>query len=158
MPHGDLAPAMPPPRSPAPDPVLVLDAPAAPPDWRAALASPEGRWLAVPLARLRARAEGSHAAVRRLGVVGLFVFMPFWMTGPVIGSFLGSLLGLRKRTTLAVVLAGTFAAIAVYAFLFDEVDAGASAYGRYAAFVVPVALAVLAMLVQRWRGTTRPPH
>lgn len=118
------------------------------------------RWLAAPLARLRARAESSHAAVRRFGVAGLFVFvfMPFWMTGPVVGSFIGYLLGLRTRTTLAVVLAGTYAAIAVYALFLDEVDAWASAYGRYAVFLVLVALAVLAMLVQHWRSSNRPPR
>ena len=117
------------------------------------------RWLAAPLARLRARAESNHAAVRRFGIAGLFVFvfMPFWMTGPVVGSFIGYLLGLRTRTTLAVVLAGTYAAIAVYALFLDEVDAWAAAYGRYAAFLALVALAVLAMLVQRWRGPNRPP-
>jgi uncharacterized membrane protein len=118
------------------------------------------RWLAAPLARLRARAESSHAAVRRFGIAGLFVFvfMPFWMTGPVVGSFVGYLLGLRTRTTLVVVLAGTYVAIAVYALFLDEVDAWASAYGRYAAFLTLVALAVLAMLVQHWRGPTRPPR
>ncbi len=118
------------------------------------------RWLATPLARLRARAERSHAAVRRFGVAGLFVFvfMPFWMTGPVVGSFIGYLLGLRTRTTLAVVLAGTYVAIAVYALFLDEVDAWASAYGRYAVFLALLALAALAMLVQHWRSPARPPR
>jgi uncharacterized membrane protein len=118
------------------------------------------RWLAAPLARLRARAERSHAAVRRFGIAGLFVFvfMPFWMTGPVVGSFIGYLLGLRTRTTLVVVLAGTYVAIAVYALFLDEVDAWASAYGRYAAFLVLLALAALAMLVQHWRRPARPPR
>lgn len=114
-------------------------------------------WLAAPLARLRASAEGSHAAVRRFGMAGLFVFvfMPFWMTGPVVGSIIGYLLGLRNRTTLVVVLTGTYLAIAVYALFLDEVDAWASAYGQYAAFLVLVALAALVMLVQRWR---KPPR
>lgn len=116
-------------------------------------------WLAAPLARLRASAEGSHAAVRRFGMAGLFVFvfMPFWMTGPVVGSIIGYLLGLRNRTTLVVVLSGTYLAIAVYALFLDEVDAWASAYGQYAAFLVLVALAALAMLVQRWRKPARLP-
>jgi uncharacterized membrane protein len=110
-------------------------------------------WLAAPLARLRANAERGHAAVRRFGVVGLFVFvfMPFWMTGPVVGSIIGYLLGLRTRTTLAVVLVGTYAAIGAYALFLDEMDAWASDYGPYAAFVVLLALAALAFLVQRWR-------
>lgn len=114
-------------------------------------------WLAAPLARLRVSAERQHAAVRRFGIAGLFVFvfMPFWMTGPVVGSIIGYLLGLRIRTTLVVVLAGTYVAIGVYALFLDEVDAWASAYGRYAAFVVVAALAVLAMVVQRWRSPGR---
>lgn len=117
-------------------------------------------WLAGPLARLRARAESSHAAVRRFGVAGLFVFvfMPFWMTGPVVGAVIGYLLGLPTRTTLAVVLAGTYAAVAVYALFLDQVDAWTSAYGPYAAFLALVALALLAMLLQRWRRQARPPR
>jgi len=116
-------------------------------------------WLSVPLARLRASAEGSHAAVRRFGMAGLFVFvfMPFWMTGPVVGSIMGYLLGLRNRTTLVVVLSGTYLAIGVYALFLDEVDAWASAYGQYAAFLVLVALAALVMVVQRWRTPARLP-
>lgn len=115
-------------------------------------------WLSIPLARLRASAEGSHAAVRRFGMVGLFVFvfMLFWMTGPVVGSIMGHLLGLRNRTTL-VVLSGTYLAIGVYALFLDEVDAWASAYGQYAAFLVLVALAALVMVVQRWRTPARLP-
>ena len=118
------------------------------------------RWLAAPLLSLRTRAERSHAAVRRFGIAGLFVFvfMPFWMTGPVVGSFIGYLLGLRTRTTLAVVLSGTYAAIAVYALFLDQVDAWASDYGRFAALLALVALALLAMLVQRWRERPRPPR
>ncbi|HMN94266.1 MAG TPA: small multi-drug export protein [Hydrogenophaga sp.] len=110
-------------------------------------------WLTTPLARLRANAESGHAAVRRFGVVGLFVFvfMPFWMTGPVVGSIIGYLLGLRTRTTLAVVLGGTYVAIAAYALFLDEMDAWTSNYGQYAVFLVLLALAVLALLVQRWR-------
>jgi len=116
------------------------------------------RWLAAQLARVRAQALRSHASVRRFGVAGLFVFvfMPFWMTGPVVGSFIGYLIGLRTRTTLAVVLSGTYAAIAAYALFLEEVDSWASAYGRYAALTALVALALLALLVQRWRGPDRP--
>jgi len=110
-------------------------------------------WLAAPLARLRASAESGHAAVRRFGVVGLFVFvfMPFWMTGPVVGSIIGYLLGLRTGTTLAVVLSGTYVAIGAYALFLDEIDAWTSNYGQYAAFLMLLALAALALLVQRWR-------
>jgi hypothetical protein len=97
---------------------------------------------------------------RRFGVAGLFVFvfMPFWMTGPVVGAVIGYLLGLPTRTTLAVVLAGTYAAVAVYALFLDQVDAWTSAYGPYAAFLALVALVALAMLLQRWRRQARPPR
>jgi len=110
------------------------------------------RWLAAPLARLRARAERSHAAVRRFGVAGLFVFvfMPFWMTGPVVGAIIGFLLGLHTAVNLTVVLSATGLAIVVYARLFEQVDAWASALHPYAVFAVILALALLAWLVRRW--------
>ncbi len=109
------------------------------------------RRIAPMLDRLRAAAESGRGGVRRFGIAGLFVFvfMPFWMTGPVVGAIIGFLLGLRVAVNLAVVLSATTLAIVVYARFLDEVDAWATALHPYAVFAVIVALAVLAWVVRR---------
>jgi hypothetical protein len=48
------------------------------------------------------------------------VFVPFWMTGPVVGAIIGVLLGLKPRVNLAVVLSATYVAIFLWALLLDE--------------------------------------
>ncbi|WP_119290937.1 small multi-drug export protein [Azohydromonas sediminis] len=122
--------------------------------WRELL---DTRRIAPMLGRLRAAAEAGHGRVRRFGVAGLFlfVFMPFWMTGPVVGAIVGFLLGLRTAVNLAVVLSATALAIVIYARFLDQIDAWASAVHPYAVFAVLVALAVLAWGVQRWMRRAR---
>jgi uncharacterized membrane protein len=110
------------------------------------------RRIAPHLERLRAVADSGHGNIRRFGIAGLFVFvfMPFWMTGPVVGAIIGFLLGLHTAVNLGVVLSATGLAIVLYARLFEQVDTWATAVHPYAVFAVIVALAVLAWLVQRW--------
>ena len=93
--------------------------------------------------------------MRRYGIAGLFVFvfMPFWMTGPVVGAIIGFLIGLRPAVNLAVVLSATGLAIVIYARL----DAWASAVHPYAVFALIVALALLAWLARRWWRRHGPP-
>jgi uncharacterized membrane protein len=115
------------------------------------------RRIAPQLERLRAAAESGRGRVRRFGILGLFVFvfMPFWMTGPVVGAILGFLLGLRTAVNLAVVLSATALAIVVYARLFEQIDAWTAALHPYAVFVVILALLGVAALVRR--GLARTP-
>ena len=91
------------------------------------------RRMAPMLEQLRAATESGQTRVRRYGIAGLFVFvfMPFWMTGPVVGAIIGFLIGLRPAVNLAVVLSATALAI--------------------------VALAVLAWLARRWWRRHGPP-
>lgn len=114
------------------------------------------RRIAPQLERLRAAAESGQGRVRRFGLLGLFVFvfMPFWMTGPVVGAILGFLLGLRTAVNLAVVLSATALAIVLYARLFEQIDAWTAVLHPYAVFVVIVALAAVAWMVRRWLART----
>jgi uncharacterized membrane protein len=114
------------------------------------------RRIAPALDRLRAAAESGHGRVRRFGVFGLFVFvfMPFWMTGPVVGAIIGFLIGLRTATNLAIVLSATALAVLVYARFLEPFTAWADAVHPYAAFAVICALAAFVWLVARW---LRPP-
>ena len=108
------------------------------------------------LVTMRRSAEASQPRVARYGMIGLFafVFLPFWMTGPVVGAIIGFLIGLKPRQNLATVLCATYAAVPLWALLFEQLNELALDYGRYAAFgaVLVVAAAALAVRsVQVWR-------
>ena len=117
------------------------------------------RRLRRVLVEMRRSAEASRPQVARFGMVGLFVFvfLPFWMTGPVVGSIIGFLLGLKPRQNLAIVLTATYAAIGVWALLFEQLNELLAEYGRYAAFASVLVLAAAALAVRRfgrWRQAT----
>ena len=101
------------------------------------------------LVSMRHSAEANQPRVARYGMIGLFVFvfLPFWMTGPVVGSMIGFLIGLKARHNLPIVLSATYAAVAIWAVFFERMNEWLAAYGRYAAFglVLMVAIAALAL-------------
>jgi uncharacterized membrane protein len=103
------------------------------------------------LARLHASAASQQGWVRRFGIAGLvlFVFAPLWMTGPVVGSVIGFLIGLRARVNLPVVLLSSYLAIGLWALLFGQLNALAAVYHRWALFGVVVAVLLLAFVVHR---------
>ncbi len=107
------------------------------------------------LERIRVDAHARQGWAQRFGVAGLFafVFVPFWMTGPVVGAIVGFLLGLRSRVIVAVVLTATYLAIVVWALAIGGLSAlAAAAAQRWAVFVAAAAIAVLALV---WRALAR---
>jgi len=110
----------------------------------------DARRLQRLLVGMRRTAEANQSRVARYGMAGLFafVFLPFWMTGPVVGSMIGFLIGLKARHNLPIVLAATYAAVAIWAAFFDHMNQWLAAYGRYAAFGL-VMVVVVAALAQR---------
>jgi uncharacterized membrane protein len=116
----------------------------------------DARHMQRLLVGMRRSAEANKTWVARYGMVGLFafVFLPFWMTGPVVGSVIGFLIGLKARHNLPIVLSATYAAVVIWAVFFERMNAWLAAYGRYAAFglVLLVAAAALALrVVCDWR-------
>jgi len=103
------------------------------------------------LARVHASAESQQGWVRRFGIAGLFlfVFVPFWMTGPVVGSIIGFLLGLRARVNLTVVLLASYVGIVLWALLFSQLTTLAGTYHRWALFAAVIALVLLAFVARR---------
>jgi hypothetical protein len=94
--------------------------------------------------------------VRKFGIAGLFVFvfLPFWMTGPVVGAIIGFLIGLRAWVNMGVVLVATYVAIGVWALLLNELSAWAATVNRfapYALFLAIVLIAVAMYLLHRRR-------
>ncbi len=56
------------------------------------------------------------------GILGLFIFVfsPFWMTGPTVGSIIGYLIGLKPCITIVTVLIATTIAISIWGLLLNE--------------------------------------
>lgn len=99
------------------------------------------------LERTQAAAERHRNKVRRYGIAGLFIFvwLPFWMTGPVVGSAIGYLLGFPAWLTLVVVLAGTYAAMGSWAYLLFDIYTRAAFYGPWAPALI-IGLIILIIL------------
>jgi uncharacterized membrane protein len=115
------------------------------------------RTLQPFIARMQHAAESRGDTVRKFGIAGLFafVFVPFWMTGPVVGAIIGFLIGLRPWVNLAVVLGSTYFAIGIWALLLNELNAWASTVNRYAPYALFLAIVIIAAaahLLSRRRG------
>ena len=76
------------------------------------------------LERSKENAGKYEPLIKRYGIIGLilFVLTPFAMTGPVVGSFVGYLIGLRHRMTLIVVLSSTLMAIIIWVYLIKNFE------------------------------------
>ena len=116
----------------------------------------EIRGLSKIIERTTRVAESYREPIRKYGIIGLlaFVWLPFWMTGPVVGCAIGFLLGLRAWVTLTVVLAGTYLAIGGWALLLRELHARVAEYSVFGPMVLTaliVLIAVAAYLLHRAR-------
>ena len=108
------------------------------------------------ITRIHHAAESGGGVVRKFGIAGLFVFVfaPFWMTGPVVGAIIGFLIGLRPWVNLAVVLVSTYIAIGIWALLLNELNVWASAVNQYAPYALFLAIVLIAAAMQ-WVGRHR---
>jgi uncharacterized membrane protein len=99
------------------------------------------------LASVRQSASDQQSWVRRWGVVGLiaFVWFPFFMTGPVVGSVIGFLLGLSAWVVVAIVMFGTVMAVISWTFILREVIEWANEVaGEFIPLLVVLVLVVAA--------------
>jgi len=101
--------------------------------------------------RTRAAAERHRVKVHRYGIIGLFIFVwfPFWMTGPLVGSAIGYLLGFPAWLTMSVVLAGTYLAIGGWAYVLFGLHTRAVAIGHWAPVLI-IGLIILLVLAGYW--------
>lgn len=118
-------------------------------------------WLKNIFMRIRNAAEAKKDIVKRYGIIGLFVFVwfPFWMTGPVVGCVIGFLLGLRLRVIMTAVLAGTCVAIIGWAFFLRHLQDQAASYSPYAAMALMILFVIIIIvghLLQRTHHNNKP--
>jgi len=95
-------------------------------------------WLRKLVSQAMATAEKHQQRVKRYGIPGLilFVWFPFTMTGPLVGSVIGYMLGLNPWVNIAVVLAGTYLAVVSWAMLLRDMLGKLAAYGMYGPLIV----------------------
>jgi uncharacterized membrane protein len=98
--------------------------------------------------RIHKAAETHRGTIQKYGIIGLFVFVwfPFWMTGPVVGCVIGFLLGLRAWVNLTIVLTGTYVAILSWALCLRRVHGRVAAYSSDAPMIL-VALLIVVIVV-----------
>ena len=95
--------------------------------------------------RIREVAETRKDTVRRYGIAGLFVFVwfPFWMTGPVVGCVIGFMIGLRTWLNITVVLSGTYVAIIGWAVFLRHFHDRVTSYSPYATMALLILLFII---------------
>jgi len=103
----------------------------------------------APLSRYLERSKDNahkyQPLIQRYGIIGLilFVLTPFAMTGPVVGSFVGFLIGFRHRVTLIIVLLSTFIAIIIWIYLIKNFEEQLVAYSDMLMIGLSAAIALL---------------
>ncbi len=68
----------------------------------------------------------------------MFVWIPFWMTGPMVGCAVGYLLGFSPWKNLTIVLSGTYLAIICWALLLRKIHDRVAEYGPYASIAIVI--------------------
>lgn len=98
-----------------------------------------------------AAAERHRVKVHRYGIIGLFIFVwfPFWMTGPVMGSAIGYLLGFNAWLTMSVVLISTYLAMGGWAYVLFGLQTRVVAFGPWAPVLI-IGLIILFVLAGYW--------
>ncbi len=98
--------------------------------------------------RIHKAAERRKDTVRRYGIAGLFVFVwfPFWMTGPVVGCVIGFMIGLRIWLNVSVVLSGTYVAIIGWAVFLRQFHERAASYSSYATMGLVILLLIIILV------------
>jgi len=79
-----------------------------------------------------------HDFFHKYGRYGLFIFVwfPFWMTGPVVGAIIGFLIGLKHYQTMFIVISGTSLAIIAWTYFLKELISLLQHISTYAPYIL----------------------
>lgn len=114
--------------------------------WRSILVI---RPLRRTIKRTSIAAETHQTTIRKYGTIGLFMFvwLPFWATGPMVGCAIGYLLGLNPWKNLTIVLSGTCLAIIFWAILLREIHERVAAYSPYASSIIVIVIILFVSVI-----------
>ena len=82
------------------------------------------KFLEHTISSMKSDAKTHKRGWKALGIPGIFIFVlfPTTGTGPIVGSILGRLIGLKFWTNILTVIAGSFASIISVAFAADKIE------------------------------------
>ncbi len=111
------------------------------------------KWLKKMSDRVYTAAHRHKDKVRRFGIPGLFLFVciPTWMTGPVVGCMVGYLIGMKTRVTVITVLAGSYAAILIWTFVLYQLHQETDSYSSYAILTLTLLTAAVMLIAALWQ-------
>lgn len=101
-------------------------------------------------------AQKYEKPLQRYGILGLFVFvwLPFWMTGPIVGAAIGYFMRLKLWLNLLVVLSGTNIAILCWAYVLSHLDSKLKYFGQNTMWIllgIFISLAIFGTLFAKIR-------
>ena len=94
-------------------------------------------------------AETHQETIRKYGIIGLFMFVwiPFWMTGPMAGCAVGYLLGFSPWKNLSIVLSSTCPAVVCWALLLRKIHDKIAEYGPYSSIVLVIVIILIVTVI-----------
>lgn len=100
------------------------------------------------MAKISKNAEKNRKVIKKYGLFALtlFVFIPFWMTGPLVGAAIGFIIGFSWWLTFISVLGGTYIAIFVWGFLLRELHEKISTYGPFVPLILLGLLVIISII------------
>ncbi|AXH09430.1 hypothetical protein CP960_04185 [Malaciobacter halophilus] len=86
----------------------------------------------------------------KYGKVGLFifVFIPFWMTGPIVGAIIGYLIGLKHYTIMLIVFIATTIAITLWGLFLNEIIEFLLAFDTRYVWIILLFIVVTALVLK----------
>lgn len=105
------------------------------------------------MANVHRSAKNQRSKRLKWGIPGLIVFVwfPFFMTGPVIGSVIGYLLGMPPWVVVGVVFLGTVGAIISWTFAINPVIEWAGRIGEFVPLILVLILLVVVVSIRMRR-------
>lgn len=73
--------------------------------------------------KVQKKKEEHNKVFQKYGRFGLFlfVFVPFWMTGPIVGSIIGFLIGMKHFTVIFIVFLATIISMTLWGLFLQEI-------------------------------------
>jgi len=98
--------------------------------------------------RSKETAEKYQPTIKKYGIPGLifFVLTPLAMTGPVVGSFLGYILGFSHLKTLTTILSATLVAVILWVYLIGHFEEMLVTYSHF----ISIGFLTAAILMGVW--------
>jgi len=110
----------------------------------------ERRFFQKHMKRVFDSAEKGLTRLRQFKIASVFMFVwiPFWMTGVVVGAVLGYLLGLRHWVTILTATLGNVAAVLCWVYAYDRLFGWLGKINRNLSVIVTIVI-ILALVVGR---------